>query len=326
LQLTGQYAGSDVLYGVEQISVGGYYTVRGFPDVSLSGDNGAYLRTDLTLTPGFLKGLLGSDDKVDLFVGYDVGRIWGHYGADDGVMSGMSYGVKWGNDDLSVQMSVTSPIKYPHTMEKPGDFLYASVSFSPEGKRQGYIAPELGDQSWFVGLQRGLTTMRLNDVYVANAVYSLEREEQFSALSVGRDFGRSKIYGTYYGIEQPSDFDYDRFDLTFETRLWDTPSIIPFAAVTVGYGKYEEKNLDTKNPSFVITSNNVDPKDNIVLNGPIYGFSLGLEYELNKHLKASVSYEYAKMHDTDRVFFDGVEENFEMDSITKWMARLDYDF
>ncbi len=71
---SGQYS-ADNLYNTEQLTMGGYYTVRGFKTQSLSGNSGAFMRNELIYTmpywlPDELKVAFA---KVDLFAGIDAG-------------------------------------------------------------------------------------------------------------------------------------------------------------------------------------------------------------------------------------------------------------
>lgn len=73
--ITGQYS-FDTLYGSEQISIGGPYSVRGFYATSLANDHGYYLKNDLSfLQPlGDVKGI---PIKFKPYVGLDIGSVVG---------------------------------------------------------------------------------------------------------------------------------------------------------------------------------------------------------------------------------------------------------
>ena len=68
----GQYTMDDMrLYGVDMISMGNRYTVRGFDgEVTLMGTNGWYLRNEFASR--FPK------QKAELYLGLDVGAVYGH--------------------------------------------------------------------------------------------------------------------------------------------------------------------------------------------------------------------------------------------------------
>jgi hemolysin activation/secretion protein len=67
-----QYA-STPLYGSEQLLIGGIYSVRGFANNSLSGDNGYYWRNDLSLQQPLELG--GQHFSARLFVALDTGWV-----------------------------------------------------------------------------------------------------------------------------------------------------------------------------------------------------------------------------------------------------------
>jgi len=64
----------DALFDNDKLSIGGDYTVRGYPDGSLYGNNAWYVRNDLTkswavnISPAMLQ-------SVSLFAGYDYGHV-----------------------------------------------------------------------------------------------------------------------------------------------------------------------------------------------------------------------------------------------------------
>src|SRR6185369_13983432 len=68
----------DVLYGTEQILVGGPFSVRGFRHTSITGDSGGYWRNELSTTFPLQKMLSGYSGGAQLrpYVGYDVGHIY----------------------------------------------------------------------------------------------------------------------------------------------------------------------------------------------------------------------------------------------------------
>ena len=100
-EATGQYA-KQTLFGSEQISVGGYYSVRGFRENYINGDSGYYLRNKVNVNlgslvvpftkdnAGFLSKNLAHFSKISFEPFYDYGYIKNKYvdqGAD-GRLSG----------------------------------------------------------------------------------------------------------------------------------------------------------------------------------------------------------------------------------------------
>ena len=71
---SGQYT-PDQLYATEQLTLGGFYTVRGFKTQSLSGNSGAFTRNELIYTMPYLlpDQFKAAFAQVDLFAGLDAG-------------------------------------------------------------------------------------------------------------------------------------------------------------------------------------------------------------------------------------------------------------
>ncbi len=61
---------NDVLYGVEQCTIGGRYTERGFDgEQSLAGENGFFIRNEL--------GIPFKKFDLEPYIGVDYGHVWG---------------------------------------------------------------------------------------------------------------------------------------------------------------------------------------------------------------------------------------------------------
>ena len=110
--LTGQHA-RDVLYGSEQILIGGLYSVRGFVNNTLSGDNGWYVRNELAAYPVLpLMNL-----PVRAYAGVDYGRVSNRApGVPEGTLSGWVVGASVNWKGMSIDISNT------HAMHQPGFF------------------------------------------------------------------------------------------------------------------------------------------------------------------------------------------------------------
>ena len=117
----GQYTMDDMrLYGVDMISMGNRYTVRGFDgEVTLMGTNGWYLRNELSTR--FPK------QKAELYLGLDVGAVYG-YGADlynGHTMMGAAVGLRGSIDTVSYDVFAAMPIRKPegfHTSDVTSGF------------------------------------------------------------------------------------------------------------------------------------------------------------------------------------------------------------
>ena len=102
------------LYGVDMISMGGRYTVRGFDgEVTLMGANGWYLRNEFATK--FPK------QQAELYLGLDVGAVYG-YGADlynGHVLAGAALGVRGTVNDISYDIFAAAPIEKPEGFHTP---------------------------------------------------------------------------------------------------------------------------------------------------------------------------------------------------------------
>ena len=111
----GQYTMDDMrLYGVDMISMGNRYTVRGFDgEVTLMGTNGWYLRNELSTR--FPK------QKAELYLGLDVGAVYG-YGTEvynGHVIAGTVLGLRGAMDTLSYDVFAAAPIQKPEGFRTP---------------------------------------------------------------------------------------------------------------------------------------------------------------------------------------------------------------
>jgi hemolysin activation/secretion protein len=107
----------DNLYNTEQLTLGGFYTVRGFKTQSLSGDNGGFVRNELILTlpywlPDEFKSAFG---QVDLFAGLDAGGFLPNkaYPMESGTMSGVAAGMRLSKGPLFGEVSYEHPLSAP---------------------------------------------------------------------------------------------------------------------------------------------------------------------------------------------------------------------
>ena len=111
----GQYTMDDMrLYGVDMISMGNRYTVRGFDgEITLMGTNGWYLRNELSTR--FQK------QKAELYLGLDVGAVYG-YGTEvynGHVIAGTVLGLRGAMDMLSYDVFAAKPIRKPEGFRTP---------------------------------------------------------------------------------------------------------------------------------------------------------------------------------------------------------------
>lgn len=124
--LTGQ-RGVDVLYGSEQILVGGLYSVRGFVNTTLSGDSGFFLRNDLAARFP-LELPLVSQALVRPYIGLDYGRV--HRRGPEtqaGYLAGAALGLSFTSGDVSVDLFNAWPLRMSEGLKREGSRLYLQL-------------------------------------------------------------------------------------------------------------------------------------------------------------------------------------------------------
>lgn len=325
IQFNYQDSLGDNLPPSEQISIGGYYTIRGFHDDSISGDKGYYLRNELTFTPYFISESKELKPKLELVIAYDLGKIWEHNGIEGGYLNGWGYGMRFNAKYYSLELMNTHPLVYPNTFNKPKDHFYLVFNSTLEGVNlEGYNNVENND-AWFIGVSSGKSKILLNDVYVAGANYRKKGEWWYTALSIGKNINRSKIYATFFDINTPGDVSMYLNKINFDTKLFNAP-ISPFVGMSMGYISYSERGLQRKNPTFVITSDNVKLKDTLTIKGFNVGGMLGLGGKISKNLEFSVNYELVKPFTRTVLYWDGVAEQHEIKSVNIWAMNIVYRF
>jgi len=108
---TGQHA-LTTLYGSEQIGVGGNSSVRGFVNNSLSGDDGYYIRNEISAHPNLSIG----DHRLPLriFAGIDVGSVRSRAaGVPGGRLTGMAIGISTAFKGASIEIFTGRPLHAP---------------------------------------------------------------------------------------------------------------------------------------------------------------------------------------------------------------------
>ncbi len=106
-----QYS-EDVLHSSEQLSVGNYYSVRGYTNRYLSGNNGWYLKNDLkkTISLGVSERLLSS---LTIYIGRDVGEIFCERTTEEtcGTLEGMAVGFNTLGKNFSSDFTWAKPLR-----------------------------------------------------------------------------------------------------------------------------------------------------------------------------------------------------------------------
>jgi hemolysin activation/secretion protein len=115
------------LYASEKMLIGSFYTVRGYYNNSLSGDNGLYWRNTVSL----LRQVHIGDQAVDarFYTGLDVGRVTN---LDDalasGNLSGGTIGVKGQWKGVTCDLFWSTPISKPVTMTREASHLWFQIT------------------------------------------------------------------------------------------------------------------------------------------------------------------------------------------------------
>jgi len=99
----------DYLYGSEQTSIGGLFTVRGYDGVSIAGDRGVIWRNELSSS--FViprtENVIG---RLLPYVAVDVGRIFGREGQRSGTLAGLAVGLRAVGARVSFDIAVAQPL------------------------------------------------------------------------------------------------------------------------------------------------------------------------------------------------------------------------
>lgn len=117
----------DRLYGSERLTLGGESSVRGFKEQYLSGDNGGYLRNELSYAL-FTLPLIG---RVSSVLAVDGGWLQ----KDDkdpwasGTLWGSAVGLSAANRYYSSQLTVGLPLKYPDWLAPDHVSIYYRIAF-----------------------------------------------------------------------------------------------------------------------------------------------------------------------------------------------------
>lgn len=123
---SGQYA-LDALYGSEQYSIGSLYSVRGFNQSTLSGDNGYSFKNDLNLNKVY--SMSGSPLIARHYLGFDYGKVDNRENSSSvGELAGVSLGSAFNIGNVALELIVTQPVRKPDFMKKPDtDFFFSTT-------------------------------------------------------------------------------------------------------------------------------------------------------------------------------------------------------
>ncbi len=127
-QLTSQRA-NGTLFGSEQISIGGLYSVRGFVRNTLSGDNGYYWRNEISVRQPLV--IDGETISTRIYAGYDSGTVTNFaQNVPQGRLTGMVVGISANWRGVSWEFFNTRPLTLPNTMVKEFSQAWFRLAFS----------------------------------------------------------------------------------------------------------------------------------------------------------------------------------------------------
>ncbi len=123
--LEAQYA-DDVLYGSQQFSLGGLYSVRGFRNSTLAGDRGYYWRNELSLP--MRARWFGQNLGLRPFIAYDTGEILNHHQVEGGHLAGAAVGVDISHRFLQLQVAGGKAVSTPDGLDDEGYEVFATLT------------------------------------------------------------------------------------------------------------------------------------------------------------------------------------------------------
>ena len=124
LPITYQFAGyaqysNDLLYSVEQISIGGPYSVRGFQTKNISGNSGWYARNDL---------LFQTSEYFSPYLAYDIGHIQSGVDTAGGTLTGMTFGLRAHYRSFALDIYHAIPLSSPDKTFDTDPFIGLSLN------------------------------------------------------------------------------------------------------------------------------------------------------------------------------------------------------
>lgn len=128
-QFSGQYS-LNTLYGSQQILIGGSSSVRGFLNTSLAGDNGYFIRNELSLPWRRTAGSVG-DIAGRVYTGVDWGRVSNRAsGVSSGSLSGITLGMELQWHPISLNTFVSHRLSVPSVRFDEGVLFGLRISVS----------------------------------------------------------------------------------------------------------------------------------------------------------------------------------------------------
>jgi hemolysin activation/secretion protein len=127
-QLSGQKS-NNVLYGSEQIQIGGLYSVRGFVNNVLAGDDGYYWRNEISMRQPVTIGSETINGRI--YAGYDTGEVRNIApNIPQGRLSGMAIGMSVNWRGASWDLFTAWPLSLPGNMTKESSQTWFRVAYA----------------------------------------------------------------------------------------------------------------------------------------------------------------------------------------------------
>jgi len=118
----------DTLYGSQRLSIGGLHSVRGFKDVSVSGDQGYYWRNDMNWSLGQLPYL----GRVNAQLALDSGAIVtdSRDELERGSLMGTSLSLNTRNAHISTSLTLGAPLHSPKRLNADDTVVYYQINIA----------------------------------------------------------------------------------------------------------------------------------------------------------------------------------------------------
>lgn len=118
-----------VLYGSEQILIGGIYSVRGFADNTLSGDHGWISRNELSVYPALPLGAMTL--PLRLYAAIDAGGVSDrHSGLPQGRLAGAALGIAVSWKGMTVDLFHARPLSRPDSFRREPARTWLQISYA----------------------------------------------------------------------------------------------------------------------------------------------------------------------------------------------------
>ena len=122
--MTYQFSGfmqhsDDLLYSVEQLSIGGAYSVRGFQKLGITGNRGWYTRNDLSFP---------MNEYFSPYIAYDIGHVSSDTSVQGGTLSSATVGLRSHYRAFSLDIYHANPLYHPNDTFSTEPFVGVNLS------------------------------------------------------------------------------------------------------------------------------------------------------------------------------------------------------